>query len=97
MLRLILLLIYLLVVVACLAFAALNANMVTLKLYWLTLELPLAFVMVVCFGVGLLLGSILFLAKYLALLHAQRQAKSQVTILEKEIKNLRSIPIQDSH
>ncbi len=97
MLRLILLLIYLLVVVVCLAFAALNANIVTLKLYWMSLELPLAFVMVLCFGSGLLLGSILFLAKYLSLLHAYRHAKSQANVLEKEIKNLRSIPIQDSH
>jgi putative membrane protein len=97
MTRLLLLFIYLLVVVVCLAFAALNANMVTLKLYWTSVELPLAFVMVVCFGGGLILGALLFLGKYLGLVHAFRQSKSQVNLLEKEIKNLRAIPIQDAH
>jgi uncharacterized membrane protein YciS (DUF1049 family) len=97
MTRLLLLFIYLLVVVVCLAFAALNANMVTLKLYWTSVELPLAFVMVVCFGGGLFRGALLFLGKYLGLVHAFRQSKSQVNLLEKEIKNLRAIPIQDAH
>jgi putative membrane protein len=97
MIRLILLFIYLLLVVTCLGFAALNANMVTLKLYWASFELPLAFVMVVCFGSGLVLGALLFIGKYLALIQSLRHSKNQVNILEKEIKNLRAIPIQDAH
>ena len=97
MIRLFLLFIYLFVVVICLAFAALNANMVTLKLYWTSIDLPLAFVMIVCFGGGLILAAVLFLGKYIGLMHAFRQSKSQVSMLEKEIKNLRAIPIQDAH
>lgn len=95
--RLIILFIYLLVIIVSLAFAALNANLVTVKLYWLTLQLPLAFIMVFAFGAGMILGAILFLGKYFSLSHAYHKSKQKVGMLEKEINNLRSIPIQDSH
>lgn len=95
--RLFILFTYLILVIICLAFAALNANPVNLKLYWMTLQLPLAFIMVLCFAAGLILGAILFMGKYLSLRHSFRKANNQVGLLEKEIKNLRSIPIQDSH
>ncbi len=95
--RLFILFTYLILVIFCLGFAALNANPVILKLYWISLELPLAFIMVLCLAAGLFLGAILFLGKYLSLKHAYKKAKGQVGLLEKEIKNLRAIPIQDSH
>jgi putative membrane protein len=95
--RLFILFTYLILVIICLGFAALNANPVTLKLYWISLELPLAFIMVLCLAAGLILGAILFLGKYLSLKHSYKKAKGQVGLLEKEIKNLRAIPIQDSH
>lgn len=95
--RLFILFTYLILVIICLAFAALNASPVTLKLYWMTLQLPLAFIMVLCFASGLILGAILFMGKYLSLIHSFKKAKNQVGLLEKEIKNLRAIPIQDSH
>ena len=95
--RLFLLFIYILLIVICLGFAALNATPVELKLYWMTLKLPLAFIMVSCFAAGLVLGAILFILKYASLKHTLRKSKHQILLLEKEIKNLRAIPIQDSH
>jgi uncharacterized integral membrane protein len=95
--RLLILFFYLLLVVICLAFAALNATPVHLKLYWISLQLPLAFIMVSCFAGGLILGAIIFVSKYLILNHQYHKAKKQIIMLEKEIKNLRAIPIQDSH
>jgi putative membrane protein len=95
--RLFILFIYLLLIIVCLAFAALNATEVTLKLHWITLQLPLAFIMVICFAAGLVLGAILFIGKYLGLRHSYRKIKNQVSLMETEIKNLRSIPIQESH
>jgi putative membrane protein len=95
--RLFILFIYLLLIIVCLAFASLNANEVTLKLHWLTLQLPLAFIMVTCFAAGLVFGAIIFLGKYLGLRHSHHKIKNQISVMEKEIKNLRSIPIQDSH
>ena len=95
--RLFILFVYLLLIIVCLAFAALNASLVTVKLYWVTVNLPLAFIMVVCFGAGLIFGAIMFLGKYLSLRHAYHLSKNQVAVMEKEIKNLRAIPIQDPH
>ena len=95
--RLLLLFIYLVLVIVCLAFAALNATPVELKLYWFNLHLPLAFVMVSSFAGGLVFGAIIFVSFYLGLSHQHHKIKKQISILEKEIKNLRAIPIQDSH
>jgi putative membrane protein len=88
---------YLVLIIVSLAFAALNSTEVVLNLYWQSLKLPLAFVMIVCIGLGLVLGAIVFLGRYWHLRCQYARSKNQVSILEKEIKNLRSIPIQDSH
>lgn len=95
--RLFLLFFYLLVLMTLLAFAALNSNMIDLNLYWQHFQLPLAFIMVVCMALGLLLGAVVFLGRYWQLRVQYFRAKHQVALLEKEIKNLRSIPIQDAH
>lgn len=95
--RLFLLFFYLLILMILLAFAALNSTMVDLNLYWQHFQLPLAFIMVVCIGLGLIFGAMVFLGRYWQLRLQYFRAKHQVGLLEKEIKNLRSIPIQDSH
>jgi putative membrane protein len=88
---------YLVLIIVSLAFAALNSNEVLLNLYWQSFKLPLAFIMIVCIGLGLLLGALVFLGRYWHLRCQYVRSKNQVSMLEKEIKNLRSIPIQDSH
>jgi uncharacterized integral membrane protein len=95
--RIVILFFYLLLIIVTLAFASLNADLVTLHLYWWTFKLPLAFILIVSLGLGLVLGAIVFTSKYLALGLKFKRLKHQVSMLEKEIKNLRTIPIQDSH
>jgi len=95
--RLVILFFYLLLIILMLAFAALNADMVNLNLYWWTLKLPLAFIMIMSLGFGLVLGALVFVSKYLSLSLRYKKLSHQVGLLEKEIKNLRTIPIQDSH
>ncbi len=95
--RIFLLFFYLLLIVFSLAFAALNSTLVTVSLYWMTAQLPLAFVMIVCIGLVLILGALLFMGKYWMLRFRLNKVKHQVTILEQEIKNLRTIPITDPH
>jgi len=97
MMRIVILFFYLLLIIVTLAFASLNADMVTLHLYWVVLKLPLAFILIVALGLGLILGAIVFTSKYFALSFKFKKLKQQVAMLEKEIKNLRTIPIQDSH
>lgn len=95
--RIFLLFFYLLLIVFSLAFAALNSTLVTVSLYWMTAQLPLAFVMIVCIGLGLILGALLFMGKYWMLRFRLNTVKHQVILLEQEIKNLRTIPITDPH
>jgi putative membrane protein len=97
MMRIVILFLYLLLIIVTLAFASLNSDMVTIHLYWLEYKLPLAFMLIISFGLGLILGAIVFTGKFIALRLKFNKLKHQVTILEKEIKNLRTIPIQDSH
>ena len=95
--RIVFLFFYLALIILTLAFASLNADIVSLHLYWVVLKLPLAFILIVALGCGLVLGAIVFTSKYLALSFKFKKLKQQVAMLEKEIKNLRTIPIQDSH
>jgi putative membrane protein len=95
--RLVILFFYLLLIILTLAFASLNAEIVNLHLYWWALKLPLAFIMIVSLGLGLVLGALVFIGKYLTLGLKYKKLSHQVGLLEKEIKNLRTIPIQDAH
>lgn len=95
--RILLLIFYLCVILAGIAFAALNANHVVINLYFKTFNLPVSALVVIVLALGVLLGYILFLGKYFRVKCALRHTKSQLKLKEKEIKNLRSIPIQDEH
>ena len=46
---------------------------------------------------GIILGCILFLSRYWRLKAEHRKIKNQLKLTEKEIKNLRAIPLQDQH
>ncbi|NBX84691.1 MAG: LapA family protein [Gammaproteobacteria bacterium] len=95
--RLMQIIIYVVFIVVALIFAALNATPVTLQLYWKSMQFPLAFIMVFCFVIGMLISALVFTLKYGMLFGRYQKLKNQVGLLEQEIKNLRTLPIQDSH
>lgn len=95
--KLLQILIYVVLVIVVLIFAALNATPTTVQLYWKSAQFPLAWVMACCFVSGMLVAGLVFVMKYGKLLMRLQKMKHQLGILEKEIKNLRTIPIQDSH
>lgn len=77
-----------------LTFASLNAQVITFNYYLGTKELPLSILLVLAFGVGIFLG--LFGAVY-SWFKARRDVvrmKSRLKVVEKEVENLRSIPIK---
>lgn len=80
-----------------LAFAVLNAGVVELKYYLGTISIPLALLLVLTLLFGVLLGviaSIGFLLKQRAETHRLRK---KIDLVETELKNLRDIPIKDTH
>jgi putative membrane protein len=74
-------------------FAILNAEPVTVAYYFGTQQLPLSLIIAISFTIGLLLGlfvMMLNLIKYKTKLY---RLKKRFKLAEKEIENLRTLPI----
>ncbi len=95
--RILLTVFYLFLILLGISFAALNAASAQVNLYFTKLTLPIAVLMIVMLGLGVCLGFFLFLARYWRLKTEHRRISNQLKLTEREIKNLRSIPIQDQH
>lgn len=95
--RLLMMLFYLILILLGVSFAALNANSVQVNFYFTTISMPISVLMTLMLGFGLLLGFLLFLFRYWRLKLENSRIKNQLKITAKEIKNLRSIPLQDQH
>lgn len=95
--RIITLVFYLLLIIIGVSFAALNAATVQVNFYVKTLSMPISVLMTMMLGFGILIGFILVIGRYWRLKIECRKMRSQLTLSEKEIKNLRSIPLQDQH
>ena len=95
--RIIIIVLYLMLILVGVSFAALNASAVQVNFYITTLKMPISVLMTLMLGVGIILGSFLFLWRYLRLKSEHRKIKNQLRLTEKEIKNLRAIPLQDQH
>ncbi len=93
--RIIITLFYLLLILGGVSFAALNASSVQVNLYYTTLNMPISVLMTIMLGLGMILGFLLFFYRYLRLKGAHRKVKNQLRMTEKEIKNLRAIPLSD--
>jgi lipopolysaccharide assembly protein A len=76
-------------------FACLNAEMVTVDLYIGQYQLQLSILLVLTLGLGILIGFFTVMLKYLRLKTENMQIKNRARWAEKEVKNLRSIPLQD--
>jgi putative membrane protein len=95
--RILMLVFYILLIIIGVSFAALNATSVQVNFYFKNLSMPISVLMTIMLGVGILIGFILFIGRYWRLKIECRKMKSQLRLTEKEIKNLRSIPLQDQH
>ncbi|MBI2786303.1 MAG: LapA family protein [Legionella longbeachae] len=95
--RILMLVIYILLIIIGVSFAALNATSVNVNFYFKTISMPVSVLMTIMLGIGMLLGFILFIVRYWRLKAACHKIRSQLKLTEKEIKNLRSIPLQDQH
>lgn len=93
--RLFMLIFYLLIILIGVSFAALNASSVKVNFYFTTLTMPISVLMTIMFGIGLFLGFLLFLYRYWRLKVKYSKLKAQLKLTEREIKNLRSIPLQN--
>ena len=93
--RIMLTLFYLVLILIGVSFAALNASSVPVNFYYTTIKMPISVLMTIMLGVGMMLGFLLFLYRYWRLKAEHRKVKNQLRMTEKEIKNLRAIPLND--
>jgi len=95
--RLLMILIYLLLILIGVSFAALNASSVQVNFYVTTLTMPISVLMTIMLGIGVLAGFLLFLFRYWRIKIELIRTRNQLRLTEKEIKNLRDIPLKDEH
>ena len=97
MARILLAILFLVLLILGLSFAVLNSASVPLNYYLGKVDLPLALVVVGSLALGAILGVLVSLGIVLRLKRQVRRLRRQVQTAEKEVANLRAIPLKDSH
>ncbi|MCF6209739.1 MAG: LapA family protein [Gammaproteobacteria bacterium] len=95
--RIIFLVVFLLVLAVGLSFALMNAETVMLSYYFGTISAPLSIVVVVSLAAGTLLGVLACMGMALGLKQEISRLRRSVKVTEKEVENLRSLPLKDEH
>lgn len=95
--RVVLLILALAVVAVGVVFAVLNADVVALNYYFATAQLPLSLILVIAFACGATLGVIASLGIVVKLKRNNRRLKRNAELAEKEVTNLRNLPMKDAH
>ena len=93
--RIVMSIFYLLLIIFGVSFAGLNSSSVPVNVYFATFHVPISVLIVLTLTLGVVIGFILFLSRYWRLKAEHRRIKNQLKLTEKEIRNLRAIPLQD--
>ena len=78
--RIIAIIFYFLLVLFGISFAALNSTVVSVNFYFITISLPVSVFAMLVFGVGILVGFILFVFKYWRLKLVNSKIRSQLKL-----------------
>jgi putative membrane protein len=87
----------LMIVLLGITFATLNSGIVTLNYYIGHKAFPLSILLVSVFATGCLLGLLVGLSIVIRLKLKAYRLRQRLKIAEKEVANLRAIPLQDRH
>jgi len=79
------------------AFVSLNAATVSVSYYISTFSLPLALLIILSFFIGSLVGLFATIGMYWRQKRKAGSLAHRVKLAEKEIENLRVMPVKDSH
>jgi len=88
-------LVLLIIMLVGLTFASLNSNIVTFNYYVGSKEMALSLLLVFTFGAGIFLGLVVAILPWIKVKRDNIRIKSRLKVAEKEVENLRSIPIKD--
>ena len=95
--RLLMIIVYLLIILLGISFATLNATSVQVNFYVKTLTMPISVLMTAMLGIGLLIGFTVSIMRFWRLKIELLKVKNNLKMSEKEVKNLRHIPLKDQH
>ena len=95
--RLIRVILYLILGIIGISFAALNAGSVQVNFYVTQMTVPISVLMILMVALGFVIGVLISLLKYWQLKINLHRTKNLLKVTEKEIKNLRDIPLKNQH
>lgn len=95
--RIVMIIFYLFLILVGVSFAGLNAESIDINFYFSRLHIPISVLIILMLALGSVIGFFLFFFRYWRLRAEHRRMKNQLKMMEKEIKNLRAIPLQDNH
>jgi lipopolysaccharide assembly protein A len=87
-------LIFLIVMLVGLIFSSLNSTPVVFNYYLGAKTIALSLLLIFTFGIGMLFGILVAAVSWLKVKKDNLQLKSRLKLIEKEVENLRSIPIR---
>ena len=95
--RIIYLILTLVVTLFTVTFTLLNSQPVKVNYYFGSYEIDLLIVVVICLVIGAFLGVMAALGKIFSLKQEMSRKEKKIKITEKELENLRSLPLKDEH
>jgi len=87
-------LVLLMIMLVGLTFASLNSSIVTFNYYLGSKEIVLSLLLVGVFGIGIFFGLLVAVLLWIKAKRDNMHLKSRLKVAEKEVENLRSIPIK---
>jgi len=87
-------LVLLMIMLVGLTFASLNSSIVTFNYYLGSKEIVLSLLLVGVFGIGIFFGLLVAVLLWIKAKRDNMRLKSRLKVIEKEVENLRSIPIK---
>lgn len=79
------------------SFAVLNADNVVINLYVGEYNLPLPLLLLITLGIGILMGLLFASIIFFKQKAENYRLRNRVRLVEKEVDNLRSLPLKDTH
>lgn len=95
--RILTLILLVVVVLLGLSFALMNAEPITLNYYFSTVKAPFSLLMVFAVALGAVLGVLAVVGLLLGQKRELAKCRKAAKLAEKEINNLRALPLKDSH
>ncbi len=95
MLNIITIIFFIILIILGLSFSLLNSTSVELNYYFSSIQLPLAFALVTALVIGVLFGALAVLSMVVKLKRETMRLKKTIRASERELSQLRALPIKD--